>query len=64
MRMKVFKDDFTVFVNQGISAFVLEVWSGEVNLRKPVTVISITDLHVMVTCCISVTINIYYSPQI
>ncbi len=44
------KDDFTVFVNQGISAFVLEVWSWEVNLRKSVAVISITDLHVMVTC--------------
>ncbi len=44
------KDDFTIFVNQGISAFVLKVWSGEVNLRKSVAVISITDLHVMVTC--------------
>ncbi len=51
-------------MNQGISAFVLEVWLGEVNLRKSVAVISITDLHVMVTCCISLTINIYYSPQI
>ncbi len=44
------KDYFTVFVNQGISAFVREVWSGEVNLKKSVAVISITDLHVMVTC--------------
>ncbi len=39
-------------------------WLGEVNLRKSVAVISITDLHVTVTWCISLTINIYYSPQI
>ncbi len=39
-------------------------WFGEVNLRKSVAVISITDLHVMVTWCISLTISLDYMPQI
>ncbi len=30
-------------------------------ILQSVAVISITDLHVMVTCCISLTINIYSS---
>ncbi len=39
-------------------------WLGEVNLRKSVAVISITDLHVTVTWCISLTISLDYMPQI
>ncbi len=42
---------------------LLAGWLGEVNLRKSVAVISITDLHVTVTS-LSLSMNIYYSPQI
>ncbi len=39
------------------------MWLGEVNLRKSVAVISITDLHVMVTCCISLTLIFITRPK-
>ncbi len=39
-------------------------WLGEVNLRKSVTVISITDFYVTVMWCISLTISLDYMPQI
>ncbi len=36
-------------------------WKSFKMILQSVAVISITDLHVMVTCCISLTINIYSS---
>ncbi len=57
------KDMFRELRSFCLVCVLLAGWLGEVNLRKYVAVISITDLHVTVTWCISLTLICITRPK-